>query len=94
MGMGICWESPGESWERPWKQSRVKSPSKIESRSHLATKKAKKHLTRGKKIEATKPLKAAGSSSLFNSTGNGTHISTSELTVGGLFSEAAGETGS
>jgi hypothetical protein len=42
----------------------------------MGTKKAKttKHLMKGKKMEATKPLKAAGAPSLYNATSNGVHI--------------------
>jgi hypothetical protein len=48
----------------------------------MTTQKAKtaKHLTKAKKLEAAKPLKAAGAPNLFNATCNGVHISKGTVT--------------
>jgi hypothetical protein len=46
----------------------------------MATKKSKTHLKKGKKLEATKPLKASSGPNLHSGSSTGTHMPIVKLT--------------
>jgi hypothetical protein len=46
----------------------------------MATKKSKTHLKKGKKLEATKPLKGSSSPSLYGAGATGQHLKIVKLT--------------